>query len=57
MAYIKFSVPATYVVSDVTLSGKSFWIYKLLSEKECMFEKYPEKFCTVILYGSHCLIK
>ena len=43
MAYIKFSVPATYVVSDVTLSGKSFWIYKLLKEKECMFDKYPEK--------------
>ena len=41
METIKFESPSTWVVSGMTGSGKTFWLYKLLQNKDIMFVSPP----------------
>ena len=43
MATIQFSDPGSWVLSGMTLSGKTYWVYKLLCNKEVMFQNPPKK--------------
>ena len=43
MSSLPFSNPVTICVSGTTGAGKTTWVYRLLREKNFMFEKTPEK--------------
>jgi hypothetical protein len=43
MNSLAFSNPITISVSGTTGAGKTTWVYRLLREKEFVFEKNPEK--------------
>ena len=41
MALVKFESPSTWIISGITGSGKTTWLYKLLTHKNSMFEEPP----------------
>ena len=43
MALVKFQSPCTWIVTGMTGSGKTTWLYNLLKSKETMFEEPPKK--------------
>ena len=43
MALVKFESPSTWIISGMTGSGKSSWLYKLLKQKQAMFQDPPKK--------------
>ena len=43
MALVKFQSPSTWIISGMTGSGKTTWLYNLLKHKEDMFEDPPKK--------------
>ena len=43
MEAVKFTFPANWCVSGATGCGKTFWVYKLLQNKESLFQKPPLK--------------
>ena len=43
MALVKFQSPCTWIVSGMTGSGKTTWLYNLLKSKDTMFQAPPRK--------------
>ena len=43
MALVKFQSPSTWIISGMTGSGKTTWLYKLLTHKNSMFEEPPRR--------------
>ena len=43
MALVKFESPSTWIISGMTGSGKTTWLYKLLQCKDVMFKDPPNK--------------
>ena len=43
MASVKFESPSTWITSGITGSGKTSWLYKLLKQKNLVFQEPPNK--------------
>ena len=43
MALVKFASPFTWIISGMTGSGKTSWLYKLLQSKNEIFKDPPNK--------------
>ena len=43
MALVKFQSPSIWIMSGMTGSGKTTWLYNLLKSKDAMFEEPPKK--------------
>ena len=43
MALVKFESPSIWIISGMTGSGNTSWLYKLLKQKNLMFQEPPSK--------------